>query len=71
MNSIASERKRAGITQAQLAEKIGVDEKTISRWERDDSSIPSRKACEMASIFKCSIDYLFGLTDERTVKGGD
>ena len=31
----------------------------------DETSVPSSKACEMAQMFGCSVDYLFGLTDER------
>ena len=30
---IAANRKKKGLTQAQLAEKVGVTSKTISRWE--------------------------------------
>ena len=30
---IASERKAAGLTQAELAEKISVSSKAVSRWE--------------------------------------
>lgn len=31
---IASERKRKGYTQKQLSEKLGISDKTISKWER-------------------------------------
>lgn len=31
---ISDERKRKGYTQKQLAEKIGVSDKTVSKWER-------------------------------------
>ena len=31
---IADERKRKGYTQKQLSEKIGISDKTISKWER-------------------------------------
>ena len=31
---IADERKRKGYTQKQLSEKLGISDKTISKWER-------------------------------------
>ena len=31
---IAEERKRKGYTQKQLSEKLGISDKTISKWER-------------------------------------
>jgi transcriptional regulator with XRE-family HTH domain len=33
-------RKRLALTQAQLAEKLGVDPMTLSRWERGLHRIP-------------------------------
>ncbi len=30
---IASERKQRGLTQRQLADKLGISDKTISKWE--------------------------------------
>lgn len=30
---IAEERKRKGYTQKQLSEKLGISDKTISKWE--------------------------------------
>lgn len=65
MNNIASERSRQGLTQERLAEKLGVASRTIRDWEKDKRSIPSSKACEMARLFSCSVDYLFGMTNER------
>lgn len=34
---IAEERKRKGYTQKQLAEILGISDKTISKWERGGS----------------------------------
>lgn len=65
MNNIASERKKQNLTQEGLAERLGVVSKTIRSWEKGETSIPSSKACEMAKMFGCSVDYLFGLTNER------
>lgn len=65
MNNIASERARKRLTQDQLAERLGVVTRTIRNWETDETSIPSTQACEMAELFGCSVDYLFGRCDER------
>lgn len=34
---IAAKRKEAGMTQKQLAEKLGMSDKSVSKWERGDS----------------------------------
>jgi len=38
--AIATARKRAKMEQAELAEAIGVHEKTLGRWERDVTKQP-------------------------------
>lgn len=65
MNNIRPERVRLGLTQTQLGNKLNVDVSTICNWEKERGSIPSGKAVEMADLFQCSTDYLFGRTDER------
>ena len=62
-NFIFTERKAKGLTQAKLAEKIFVSEKTVSKWENgngipDTNSLP--KLCE---IFGVSLNEL--LSGER------
>lgn len=66
MNNIKSERTRLNLTQSELGKRVSVDAATIGRWEAEGSNIPSSKAIEMASLFGCSVDYLFGLCNERT-----
>lgn len=66
LNNIKSERVRKGFTQDALGEHLGVDVSTIRRWERDGADVPSGMAIRMSSLFGCTIDYLFGLTEERT-----
>lgn len=70
-NNIKSERVRIDLTQEELAPKIGVDSSTIRRWEKGKSNIPSSAATLMSKLFNCSIDYLFGLSNERTKTGYD
>jgi transcriptional regulator len=66
MNNLASERVRIGMSQAQLSEVLGINPRTLGNWERGNSDIPSSKARKLAVIFGCTVDYLFGLTQERT-----
>jgi transcriptional regulator with XRE-family HTH domain len=34
-------RKKCGVTQSELARRLGTYQETISRWERDKRGIPS------------------------------
>lgn len=66
MNQIASERKRLGMGQEKLAEKIGVTRETVSRWETiDERTVPASAILGMTELFSCSADYLLGITAER------
>ncbi len=61
---IAEQRKKIGLTQAKLAEKLYVSNKAVSKWE-SDSGFPSLdlipKLCE---LFNCSSDYLLGIKEK-------
>ena len=66
-NTIKSERVRAGLSQDELAERIGVSPITIRNWESGRNSLPVSKLIELSDIFQCSTDYILGRCDERTV----
>lgn len=68
INTIASERKRLGLSQADLGEMIGKDRSAVSRLESDPMSANAQMICTLSGIFKCSADYLLGLSDERVPK---
>ncbi len=51
-------RIRAGLTQAELAEKIHYSDKSISKWERAESLPDLVVAKELAAIFDVTVDYL-------------
>ncbi len=68
-NTIASERKRLGMTQDELAEKVGRKRSTIVRWEGDPTLVRGVMLCKLADIFGCSVDYILGLTEERMPNG--
>ena len=53
-------RKERKITQAQLAEKLGVSEQAISKWEHDQCAPDVSLFPMIAGYFGVSIDRLFG-----------
>lgn len=55
---IAALRKQAGMTQLELAEKMGVTDKAVSKWERDLSCPDVASLPRLAEIFDVSVDEL-------------
>lgn len=66
-NFIAALRKANGLTQKDLAEKLNVSDKTISRWERDEGVPDLALIPVIAEIFHVSCDEL--LCGERRPTG--
>ncbi len=58
--NIAFYRKRAGMTQAGLAEKLNYSDKAISKWERGESIPDVLTMMQLASLFGVSVDDLLG-----------
>ena len=49
-------RKQAGLTQAQTAERIGIDRTTYIRWENEELTYyPADKLAKAAEAFGCSL----------------
>ncbi|WP_297238712.1 helix-turn-helix transcriptional regulator [uncultured Faecalicoccus sp.] len=66
---ISSLRKEKGMTQLELAEKMGVTDKAVSKWERDLSFPDVNSIPKIAEIFEISIDELMqtkNSTDKKT-----
>ena len=57
-NKIQELRKKKGISQEELAEKIGVARQTISKWELGETSPDLKQAKALSKIFKISLDEL-------------
>ena len=55
---IAGLRKERGMTQLELAEKMGVTDKAVSKWERDLSFPDVSSLPRLAEIFEISVDEL-------------
>ena len=55
---ISSLRKEKGMTQSELAEKMGVTDKAVSKWERDISCPDVNTIPKLAELFGIGVDEL-------------
>ncbi len=53
-------REKRGISQAELAEHLGVSQAFISRIESNSKSIPYTLYVQVADFLKCSLDEIAG-----------
>ena len=61
---ISTLRKEKGMTQLELAEKMGVTDKAVSKWERDLSFPDINSIPKLAEIFEVSVDELMQVKTE-------
>lgn len=66
-NNIASERVRVGLSQEELAAQIGVSRELVKKWEAGTAQPRASKLLAMGDLFRCSLDYLLGRTEERAI----
>ncbi|MEA5059348.1 MAG: helix-turn-helix domain-containing protein [Candidatus Pelethousia sp.] len=58
---IVALRKEAGLTQEQLAEKLGISPQAVSKWENDISCPDISTLPLLASLFNVTVDDLLGI----------
>jgi len=56
--NIASYRKRFGMTQVGLAEKLNYSDKAISKWERGESAPDVQTLVQLAELFEVTVNDL-------------
>lgn len=57
-NKISELRKKNGLSQEELAEKVGVARQTISKWELGETSPDISQSKKLSKIFNISLDEL-------------
>ena len=60
---IARLRRDKGLTQVELAERLGVTQPAVSDYENDDIRVPADVVVEIATILGVSTDELLGLKE--------
>ena len=55
---IKTARTKAGMSQEQLAIKLGIERSTVAKWETGKSLPRAELLLDIASILKCSVEML-------------
>ena len=61
-------RKQAGLTQVDVAEKLGISQPAYASWERGVKKPTQENLVKIAQILNVSVDYLVGNLKEKTDK---
>ena len=67
-------RKQKGLSQEELADKIGVSRQAVSKWESEQSTPDLEKIIIMSDLFEVTTDYILkgiepvSITSRTTVK---
>ena len=67
-NIIQQKRKEAGLTQAQLADRLGVSAPAVNRWEKDLSFPDATLLAPLARCLKTDLNELFSFYDSLSAK---
>lgn len=62
---IAEQRKKLGLSQEELAEKLNISQKSISKYELGDRKPQYKVLVRMAEYFGVTVDYLLRSTDTQ------
>ena len=53
-------REEAGLTQAQVAQKLGISHRAYAFWEREPTAVRAEQLAILAELFGVSADFLIG-----------
>lgn len=62
-------REDSDLTQKQIASYLMCDQSLYSKYERGERDVPLHIMIKLAKYYNTSIDYLVGLTDNKTPYG--
>ena len=65
---IKDTKKRKKLTQKELAEQIGISQKSYSHWETGKNEASLENLIKLADLLEVSIDWLFGREQMKVKK---
>jgi transcriptional regulator with XRE-family HTH domain len=67
---LATAREEAGLTQSQLAHKLGTTQRVITYWERGTVALRADQLRALADLLDVSADYLLGKESSKPHNSG-
>ena len=68
---MADARRLVGLTQVELAQMLGVNQRVVAAWERRNVALRAEQLRSLAEALNTSADYLIGISDRiSSVKKG-
>ena len=64
--NILTLRRLRGLTQEELAERVGVSRQAVAKWESGESTPDLASCCTLAELFRVSVDELVHFDDQDT-----
>lgn len=62
---LAAARLQAGLTQQQLADKLGTVQRVIAHWEREPVALRADQLSALADVLGVTADYLVGRNEPK------
>ena len=57
-------RKKAGLTQSEVAKRLGITESSVCQWETGVTHPSTKRLFEIAKLYECTVDEL--LADDES-----
>lgn len=57
--SLRAARVNVNLTQKEVAEKLGVHQQTIAKYEKDNTKIPMDLLRQLSELYKVKLDHIF------------
>ena len=62
---LAASRQQAGLSQEEVAAKLGVTQRVITYWERDHAALHPEQFAALADLLGVTADYLVGRSETK------
>jgi transcriptional regulator with XRE-family HTH domain len=67
---LVTARQELGLSQAQVAEKLGITQQSYGGWERRETALKPEHLLQLTAILNVTVDYLLGKETDRKRRGG-
>jgi transcriptional regulator with XRE-family HTH domain len=67
---LVAARQQLGLSQIQVAEKLGITQQTYAGWERRTTALRPEHLAQLANVFNVPVDFLLGRGNSPKRGGG-